>query len=51
MTDSPIKRIVGVAQPIHSSEWSLSRAREVASLLKEDLIEVDQTEIHTNLVI
>jgi len=48
--DTPIKRILAVAQPIHSSEWALNRARECAKALEVELIVVDQTEQHTRLV-
>jgi len=47
--DSPLKRTLGIAQPIHSSAWALNRAKEAAEALKVDLVTVDQTEQHTRL--
>jgi len=46
---SPIERILGVAQPIHSSDWALNRAREVAAACDAPLIVIDQTKNHTQL--
>eukprot|EP00456_Euglypha_rotunda_P057612 TRINITY_DN47676_c0_g1_i5.p1 TRINITY_DN47676_c0_g1~~TRINITY_DN47676_c0_g1_i5.p1 ORF type:complete len:296 (+),score=54.33 TRINITY_DN47676_c0_g1_i5:115-888(+) len=47
--DSPLKRILGVAQPIHSSDWALNRAKECAKKLNVELVTVDQTKLHTQL--
>jgi len=47
--NSPLKRIMAVAQPIHSSDWALNRAKECAQDLHVELIVVDQTEQHTRL--
>jgi len=46
---SPLKRILAVSQPIHSSPVSTSRAKEVAEKFKTELIIIDQSEIHTKL--
>lgn len=46
---SPIKRIVAVGQPIHSSSWALDRARECAAKFGDELFVVDQTDLHTQL--
>jgi len=47
--NSPVKRVLGVAQPIHSSAWALERAHEAAKALGTELIIVDQTKLHTEL--
>eukprot|EP00124_Ichthyophonus_hoferi_P005409 Ihof_evm2s776 gene=Ihof_evmTU2s776 len=47
--DSPIKRVMGVAQPIKSSDWALNRAREAANQLGCEFIVVDQSDLHTQL--
>jgi len=49
LPDSPLKKIYGLAQPIHSSDWALNRAKEAAQALKADLIVVDQTKLHGEL--
>jgi len=50
MDGSPIKKVVAVAQPIHSSDWALGRAKELCEKFDQELIIVDQTEIHKQLV-
>jgi len=47
--NSPIKRILGIAQPIHSSAWALERGREVAEAFKTPFAVIDQTNLHTQL--
>lgn len=49
MEGSPIERVVGVAQPIHSSTWALNRAAEAAKALDAELMTVDQTDLHSQL--
>jgi len=49
MANSPIKRVVSVAQPIHSSAWALNRARECAKVMNTDFCVVDQTALHVQL--
>jgi NAD+ synthase (glutamine-hydrolysing) len=49
VADSPLKRVLGIAQPIHSSGWAIDRARECAKALDAELIVVDQTALHTQL--
>eukprot|EP01101_Sappina_pedata_P008623 TRINITY_DN4814_c0_g1_i1.p1 TRINITY_DN4814_c0_g1~~TRINITY_DN4814_c0_g1_i1.p1 ORF type:complete len:174 (+),score=55.91 TRINITY_DN4814_c0_g1_i1:44-565(+) len=49
VSDSPLKRVLGIAQPIKSSAWALNRAKEVASAVHSELIVVDQTNIHSQL--
>jgi NAD+ synthase (glutamine-hydrolysing) len=48
--NSPLKRIAGIAQPIHSSEWALRRAQETSLKFGVELFVVDQTELHDQLV-
>lgn len=48
--DSPLKRILGVTQPIHSSAWAQDRAIECGRAMGVEVVTVDQTEQHTRLV-
>ena len=46
---SAIQRVVGVCQPIHSSDWALARGKEnIAACGAEEYV-VDQTNLHTEL--
>jgi len=47
--DSPLKKVLAVAQPIHSSAWALERGLEVAKALNSEVIVVDQTQQHNLL--
>lgn len=47
--NSPIERVLAVAQPIHSSAWALDRAAEACKALEAEMITVDQTENHSLL--
>lgn len=49
MEGSPIQRVVGVSQPIHSSAWALNRATTLCTALGVEQITVDQTEVHTQV--
>jgi hypothetical protein len=49
MADSPLTRIIAVAQPIHSSGWALNRAREAAEMCRAPMIVLDQTQFHTEI--
>lgn len=49
MEGSPIQRIVGVSQPIHSSAWALNRATSTCAALGIEQITVDQTEVHSQV--
>lgn len=44
--NSPLKKIWAIAQPIHSSDWALERAKELCNKMDIDLIIVDQTNSH-----
>jgi NAD+ synthase (glutamine-hydrolysing) len=46
---SPIQRVVGVAQPIHSTASIWRRALELPAAFGGEVITVDQTAIHTQL--
>lgn len=46
---SPIQRVVGVAQPIHSTESIWRRALELPAAFGGEVITVDQTALHTQL--
>jgi NAD+ synthase (glutamine-hydrolysing) len=47
---SPLERIMGICQPIHSSGWALDRAVENAKAQGVEYVTVDQTDQHTRLV-
>jgi NAD+ synthase (glutamine-hydrolysing) len=47
--NSPIKKVLAIAQPIHSTASIQNRAYEVAEALGADVITVDQTALHTQL--
>eukprot|EP00668_Euglena_longa_P040437 GGOE01053249.1.p1 GENE.GGOE01053249.1~~GGOE01053249.1.p1 ORF type:complete len:293 (-),score=49.20 GGOE01053249.1:305-1183(-) len=49
MEGSPIQRVVGISQPIHSSAWALNRATSLCTALGVEQISVDQTEVHTQV--
>lgn len=49
MEGSPIQKVLGIAQPIHSSAWALDRATECAKALDCELVTVDQSDIHSQL--
>lgn len=50
MEDSPIQRILGISQPIHSSAWAYNRVMECGKALGVDIIVVDQTSVFDSLV-
>eukprot|EP01083_Nonionella_stella_P233562 822775_1 len=49
MPFSPLRRILAVAQPIHSSSWAFNRAKEAADVFETELVTIDQTEIYDRL--
>jgi NAD+ synthase (glutamine-hydrolysing) len=49
MKGSPLERILGVCQPIHSSEWALNRGLEAGKKLGVECVVVDQTDQHKRL--
>jgi NAD+ synthase (glutamine-hydrolysing) len=46
---SPIKRVVGIAQPIHSTAAIWKRALECGQQMGAEVITVDQSDLHTQL--
>lgn len=50
MNGSPIKRNVGLCQPICSSEWALARGKENIAACGAEEVVVDQTDIHALLM-
>jgi NAD+ synthase (glutamine-hydrolysing) len=49
MEGSPIVKVLGVCQPIHSSAWAANRGAETAVALGCEHITIDQTELHNQL--
>lgn len=49
INDYVCAQVQAIAQPIHSSDWALNRAREAAESLKADFVVIDQTELHIKL--
>jgi NAD+ synthase (glutamine-hydrolysing) len=47
--DSPLKKVLGLAQPISSTPGIQDRAYEVGRALGADVVTVDQTALHTAL--
>merc|ERR1712038_932054 len=47
--DSPIKKVQGIAQPIHSTKKIWERALELKDALGADIVTVDQSSINTEL--
>lgn len=47
--NSPIKKVLSIAQPINSSDWALARAKEAATALDCDFVVIDQTRLHSEL--
>jgi len=47
--DSPIEKVVAVAQPIHSSAWAFNRADECAKTFGVELVTIDQTPVYDSL--
>ncbi|KAK8811830.1 hypothetical protein WA538_000722 [Blastocystis sp. DL] len=49
MKDSPIKRILGISQPIHSSQWAYDRAMECGKALGVEMVVIDQSSVFDSL--
>jgi len=47
--NSPLKRVVGLCQPIHSSDWALKRGKENIEACGAELVIVDQSKLHNEL--
>jgi len=50
LDDSKLKKIYAVNQPIHSSQWSIDRPNELCSKFGIELLSIDQTDNHDNLI-
>ena len=50
MPDSNLKKILALSQPIHSSGLACERARDLCDAFNIELIVIDQSDIHRNLV-
>ena len=50
LPNSNLKRVLALSQPIHSSSWALDRAKELCKEYNIELVVIDQTDIHRNLV-
>ena len=48
--DTQLKKIYAVNQPIHSSKWSIDRSHELCNLFNIELITIDQTDNHDNVL-
>jgi len=46
---SPLRRVVGLCQPIHSSDWALKRGKENIKACGAELVIVDQSKLHDDL--
>jgi len=46
---SPIKRVIGIAQPIHSTAKIQDRAYELCKSLESECVTIDQTSLHTQI--
>ncbi|KAK8802670.1 hypothetical protein WA171_006346 [Blastocystis sp. BT1] len=49
LPSSPLKRILGISQPIHSSQWAYDRAAECAKAFGVELVVIDQTSVFDSL--
>jgi NAD+ synthase (glutamine-hydrolysing) len=50
LPNSNLKKVLALSQPIHSSSWALERAQELCKSYNIELVVIDQTDIHRNLV-
>lgn len=48
--NSNLKKISAINQPIHSSDWALNRSIELCDVFQQNLIVIDQTDIHKDIV-
>ena len=49
LPNSNLKKIWAISQPIHSSVWALTRAKELCDQLEIELKIIDQTELYDNI--
>lgn len=50
MPNSNLKDVVVINQPIHSSSWALERSLELCEKFDTNLLVINQTDIHNNLI-
>lgn len=50
LPNSNLKKILALSQPIHSSSWALERAQELCNSYNVDLVVINQTQNHDDLV-
>ena len=50
LSDSNLKKICAVNQPIHSSDWAYNRAKELCDKFGVEMVTIDQTETHKELI-
>lgn len=50
LDNSNLKKIVALNQPIHSSDWALNRSKELCDKFGVELIIINQSDIHNQLV-
>lgn len=50
MPNSNLKRILALSQPIHNSDSALEKAKELCHVFDVELIVINQSDIHRNLV-
>jgi len=50
LPNSNLKKVLALSQPIYSSDWALSRAKELCDKFEMELVVIDQTNIHKDLV-
>jgi len=50
LPNSNLKKVLALSHPIHSSSWALDRAKELCKEYNIELVVIDQTDIHRNLV-
>ena len=49
LSNSNLKKIWAISQPIHSSDWALNRAKELCEKMDIELKVIDQTELFYNV--
>lgn len=50
LSNSNLKKICAVNQPIHSSGWAYNRAKELCDKFGVEMVTIDQTETHKELI-
>lgn len=48
--NSPIRRVVGITQPIESSDWAAARAEEATKAAGAEFVTIEQSEYYRSLV-